>query len=225
MSETAPASVKTYEYIPAVVGRRRIMIDLSRIGPVCGCLSVIVFTICWIVSALLWEDWTLGTHALSDIGICGVDSAEILFNLGCMLTGFLVVFPGLRMAEVGNRLFRYGGYAVIACSVTCAAIGVVTEDYGIMHNITASSYAVFAAIFAILSAAGDYVIGKKLFTALAAVMLIASGIMCVAQPFAVFEPFAISCILIWTLVQSALMLRLDNKAAERSASERTDQAD
>ena len=122
-------------------------------------------------------------------------------------------------------MFRYGGYAVIVCSVTCAAIGVVTEDYGIMHNITASPYAVFAAIFAILSAAGDYVIGKKLFTALAAVMLIASGIMCVAQPFAVFEPFAISCILIWTLVQSALMLRLDNKAAERSASERTDQAD
>ena len=78
-----------------------------------------------------------------------------------------------------------------------------------MHNITASTYAVFAAIFAILSAAGDYAIGKKALTAFAAVMLVASGIMCVAQPFAVFEPFAISCILIWTFVQSALMLRLD----------------
>ena len=185
------------------------MIDLSRIGPYCGCLSVIVFTICWIVSALLWEDWTLGTHALSDIGVCGIDSAEIVFNLGCMLTGFLVLFPGLRMTEMDGKWFRISGYMVIICSVSCAAIGVVTEDYGIMHNITASTYAVFAAIFAITSAAGDYVIGKKVLTALAAVMLIASGIMCVAQPFAVFEPFAISCILVWTFVQSALMLRLD----------------
>ena len=144
-----------------------------------------------------------------DIGVCGIDSAEIVFNLGCMLTGFLVLFPGLRMTEMDGRWFRISGYMVIICSVSCAAIGVVTEDYGIMHNITASTYAVFAAIFAITSAAGDYVIGKKVLTALAAVMLIASGIMCVAQPFAVFEPFAISCILIWTFVQSALMLRLD----------------
>ena len=183
--------------------------DLSRIGPVCGCLSSVVFTICWMVSALLWDDWTLGTHALSDLGICGVDSAEIVFNLGCLLTGFLVLFPGLRLAEDGNRMFRISGYAAIASSVACAAVGVVTEDYGIMHNITASTYAVFAAIFAITSAAEDYVIGKKVLTALAAVMLIASGIMCVAQPFAVFEPFAIVCILVWTFVQSALMLRLD----------------
>jgi len=188
--------------------------DLSRIGPVCGCLSAVVFTICWIVSALLWEDWTLGTHALSDLGICGVDSAEIVFNLGCLLTGFLVLFPGLRLAEDENRIFRISGYAAVISSVACAAVGVVTEDYGIMHNITASTYAVFAAIFTVSSAAGDYIIGKKVFTVLAAVMLAASGILVVAQPFAVFEPFAISCILIWTFVQSALMLRLDIERSE-----------
>ncbi len=190
--------------------------DLSRIGPICGCLSAVVFTICWIVSALLWEDWTLGTHALSDLGICGVDSAEILFNLGCLFTGFLVLFPGLRLAEDENRLFRISGYAAVASSVACAAVGVVTEDYGIMHNITASTYAVFAAIFTVSSATGDYLIGKKVFTVLAAVMLAASGILAVAQPFAVFEPFAISCILIWTFVQSALMLHLDIEKSERS---------
>ena len=183
--------------------------DLSRIGPVCGCLSSVVFTICWMVSALLWNDWTLGTHALSDLGICGVDSAEIVFNLGCLLTGFLVLFPGLRLAEDGNRMFRISGYAAIASSVACAAVGVVTEDYGIMHNITASTYAVFAAAFTVSSAAGDYLIGKKAFTVLAAVMLGASGILAISQPFGVFEPFAIACILIWTFVQSALMLHLN----------------
>lgn len=187
-----------------------IMIDLTRAGPICGCLSSVVFTICWIVSALLWDDWTLGTHALSDLGICGVESAEIVFNIGCLLTGFLVLFPGLRLAESKNLLFRISGYAAIISSVSCAAVGVVTEDYGIMHEITASTYAVFAAIFTIFSAAGDYAIGKRSFTALAAVMLIASGIMCITQPFAVFEPFAIACILIWTFVQSALMLQFGN---------------
>ncbi|MBO7409651.1 MAG: DUF998 domain-containing protein [Candidatus Methanomethylophilaceae archaeon] len=188
--------------------------DFSRIGPICGCLSSVVFTICWVASAMLWDDWTLGTHALSDLGMCGVDSAEITFNIGCLLTGFLVLFPGLHLAEQNNRLFRISGYAAIICSVACAAIGVVTEDYGIMHEVTASTYAIFAAVFIISSAAGDYTIGKKMLTAVAAVMLATSGILCIVQPFAVFEPVAVSCILIWTFIQSALMLHLSMKESE-----------
>ena len=185
--------------------------DFSRIGPAAGCLSSIVFTVCWIVSALLWDEWTLGEYSLSSLGACGVDSAEMFFNFGCLLTGFLVIFPGLYLVEDENRLFRISGYAALVCSIACAAIGVITEDYGGMHNLTASIYAVFAAIFIALSGAGDYVEGKKVLTIVAAALLIISGIFSLATPFEVFEPIAISSILLWTFIQSAVLLIRNTK--------------
>ena len=184
--------------------------DISRIGPVSGCASSAVFVVCWAVSASLWGDWTLGTHALSDIGVCGIDSAEVVFNMGCLLTGFLVVLPGMHLADQENRMFRISGCSALVCSVACAAIGVVTEDYGDMHVIVTSIYAVFAAVFMTASAAGDYTIGRRSFTVIAAVLLSVSGIAALTQPFAVFEPIAVSCILLWTFLQSALMLHLDS---------------
>ena len=51
----------------------------GKIGPIAGCLSSICFTLCWIVSALIWEDWTLGSYALSDLGVCGIVSAVRIY--------------------------------------------------------------------------------------------------------------------------------------------------
>ena len=185
--------------------------DFSRIGPAAGCLSSIAFTACWIISAFIWDDWTLGQYSLSSLGSCGVDSAEMFFNFGCLITGFLVIFPGLYLVEDGNRFFRISGYAALICGVACAAIGVVTENYGVMHNLAASIYAVFAATFIASSGAGDYLEGKKVLTAVAAILLIISGILSLVQPFEVFEPVAVSCILLWTFIQSAFLLMRNTK--------------
>ena len=98
--------------------------DFSRIGPLTGCLSSFFFTLSWIISAMLWGDWGLGVNSLSDIGICGVDSAEIVFNMGCLVTGFLVIFPGIYLVEKDNKMFRISGCAALVCSIACAGIGI-----------------------------------------------------------------------------------------------------
>lgn len=185
--------------------------DFSRIGPAAGCLSSIAFTVCWIISALLWDEWSLGEYSLSSLGACGVDSAEMFFNFGCLITGFLVIFPGLYLIEDKNVYFRISGYAALICSIACAAIGVITENYGAMHNLTASIYAVFAATFIASSAAGDYLEGKKALTAVAAILLAVSGILSLTTSFEVFEPVAVSCILLWTFIQSAVLLIRNTK--------------
>ena len=185
--------------------------DFSRIGPAAGCLSSIAFTVCWIISALLWDEWTLGEYSLSSLGACGVDSAEMFFNFGCLITGFLVIFPGLYLIEDKNVYFRISGYAALICSIACAAIGVITENYGAMHNLAASIYAVFAATFIASSAAGDYLEGKKALTAVAAILLAVSGILSLTTSFEVFEPVAVSCILLWTFIQSAVLLIRNTK--------------
>ena len=187
------------------------MMDFSRIGPAAGCLSSIAFTVCWVISALLWDEWTLGEYSLSSLGACGVDSAEMFFNFGCLITGFLVIFPGLYLIDEKNMMFRISGYAALICSLACAAIGVITENYGEMHNLTASVYAVFAATFIASSGAGDYAEGKKVLTAVATILLIISGILSLTTPFEVFEPVAVSCILLWTFIQSAMLLRGNEK--------------
>ena len=187
------------------------MVDFSRIGPAAGCLSSIAFTVCWVISALLWDEWTLGEYSLSSLGACGVDSAEMFFNFGCLITGFLVIFPGLYLIDEKNMMFRISGYAALICSLACAAIGVITENYGGMHNLTASVYAVFAATFIASSGAGDYAEGKKVLTAVAAILLIISGILSLATSFEVFEPVAVSCILLWTFIQSAMLLIRNEK--------------
>ena len=185
--------------------------DFSRIGPAAGCVSSIAFTACWVISALLWDEWTLGQYSLSSLGSCGVDSAEMFFNFGCLITGFLVIFPGLYLVEDENGFFRISGYAALICGIACAAIGVITENYGVMHNLTASIYAVFAVIFIASSGAGDYLEGKKMLTAVAAILLLVSGTLSLIQPFEVFEPVAVSCILLWTFIQSAFLLIRNTK--------------
>ncbi len=135
----------------------------------------------------------------------------MFFNFGCLITGFLVIFPGLYLVEDENRFFRISGYAALICGIACAAIGVITENYGVMHNLAASIYAVFAVIFIASSGAGDYLEGKKMLTAVAAILLLVSGTLSLIQPFEVFEPVAVSCILLWTFIQSAFLLIRNTK--------------
>ena len=179
--------------------------DLSRIGPISGCLSSVTFTLSWIVSALLFGEWELGTDSLSSLGICGVASAEIVFNFGCAMTGFFVIFLALALFEDENRWFRYSGITAFVCAIACLGIGAVNESYGDMHNFFAAVYGLFAAATIALSGAGFYIEGKKYLTALAAVLLIISGISSLIHPFGTFEPIGISSILIWTFVMSAMI--------------------
>lgn len=179
--------------------------DLSRIGPICGCLSSVTFTLSWVISALLFGEWELGTDSLSSLGICGVASAEILFNFGCSMTGFFVIFLSLALFEDRGRWFRYSGVTAFICAIACLGIGSVNEGYGGMHNFFAAVYGLFAAATIALSGAGFYVEGKKYLTIIAAALLIISGISSLIHPFGTFEPIGISSILIWTFLMSAMV--------------------
>ena len=179
--------------------------DLSRIGPVSGCLSSVTFTLSWMISALLYGKWELGSDSLSSLGICGVASAEIVFNFGCAMTGFFVIFLALALLEDRNRWFRYSGITAFVCAIACLGIGSVNEGYGDMHNFLAAVYGLFAAATIALSGAGFYIEGKKYLTVLAAALLMISGISSLIHPFGTFEPIGISSILIWTFVMSAMV--------------------
>ena len=191
--------------------------DLSRIGPVSGCLSSVTFTLSWTVSALLYGEWRLGTDSLSSLGICGVSSAEIVFNFGCAMTGFLVIFLALALIDDRNVWFRYSGMTAFICAIACLGVGSIDEGYGDMHNFFAAIYGLFAAATIALSGAGFYIEGKQYLTVLATTLLMVSGISSLILPFGTFEPIGVSCILIWTVVMSAMVFVRNGKEGVSSA--------
>ena len=199
------------KYNPNFSYNQRDNTDFSRTGPAAGCIAAIVFTTCWIISAFLWDDWTLGADSLSSIGASREFPSAIIFNFGCLLTGILIIFPGLYLIEHENDMCRYSGYAALLCSVPCAGMGIITEDYGIYHTITASLYSLFAVAFIATSAAGDYKEGKKIYTMIAIIMLPFCLLLSFVEPFGTFEPVGASFILFWTFIQSALLLKMNSK--------------
>ena len=185
--------------------------DLSRVGPLMGCASAICFGLSWAISAMFWGKWVLGTNSLSSIGVCGVDSAEIVWGLGCGATGILVIFLGLALLDDRNRFFRYGGITSIICGCACVGIATVNEGYGDIHMAIASIYGGGAALTIAFTGIGDYNEGYRPFTFLAAGLLILCGIASLTCPFGVYEPIAVSCILIWTFTESLIVYLRNGK--------------
>lgn len=183
------------------------MMDITRAGPLSGCLVSVVFTLSWVISAAIWGHWVLGTNSLSDIGVCGIPAAEIIFNYGCVLTGLLCLPLGVSLLDDRNRMFRLSGITSIICGFACFGIGVINEDYGNIHMIVAGIYGGSAAATIALTGAGDFTEGKKIFTLLAAILLIICGVSSLTCPFGVYEPIAVTCILVWTFIQSAIIYK------------------
>ena len=175
--------------------------------PVFGMMCVIIFTIGWVGGAIAWGHWVLGQNALSDLGVCGNQTAELLFGLGCAFSGIFGLFFGLGMLDEKGLYKTYGAFVILAC-VSLICIGVVDESYGDLHMYTAGTYAVFALLSIIVSAVAEYVDGRRYMTYIAAVVLIALLIICLTTRFEVFEPIASVIVLAWTFSQAVKFMNL-----------------
>ena len=185
--------------------------ELSRAGPIMGCASVVSFVITWTVSAMLWGEWRLWSNSLSSIGVCDVMAAEIVFNVGCIVSGLLAYFFGLSLLKDRNFWFRWGGVTMVVCGIACVLIGILDEDFGMTHLVIGGVYAGFASGTMAITGAGDFIEGRKDLTILATVLLLICGFFGILDMFLIFEPIAIICILIWTFVQSIYMDRRNNR--------------
>lgn len=166
-----------------------------------GFACSIIFIVLWIVSAAVSGTWQFGHNSLSDLGVCGVSVSEVLFNYGCVLTGFLGILMGFGIFSNETGWMRLCGIATLVSGTILTLIGVINESYGI-HMIISGAYGVSAAICMALSGFGDFAAGRRRYMLVSLVLLLICGAMNVTQNFETFEAVAISCILTWILVQS-----------------------
>ena len=180
--------------------------DLGRISPVAGIASSAVFLILWIAAAVADQSWELGRFSLSHLGICGNDFSEICFNLGCALSGILGIVFGMGVTEQKGA-FRVCGIAVLCCGTLITCVGIINLHYGDAHRSVAALYGLAATICMVSSAYGDWRSGERKLALFTSAMLLACAAVMFTQRFEVFEPFAVCCVLTWTVSQSVKYLR------------------
>ena len=174
---------------------------MKRNCAVAGMISSVGFLILWIISALLAPSWQLGSYSLSDLGVCGDQSAELCFNLACGLSGSMAIIFSLGVTKLEDN-FRYCGFVTLISGFALICIGVITLRYGIAHNIVAGIYFLTAVISVILSIYLDRKDGRKGFSIFDGILFFVMLISALTQVFEVYEPIVVSCILVWTFAHS-----------------------
>ena len=182
------------------------MVELLKYYTVFGLLSPITFTALWIAAALLEPSWVLGNNSLSDLGICGNPSAEVCFNMGCMLAGMFALIFDLGLLRKKGEFCAIGVIMFVGV-IALAGVGVMNLNYGYAHQATATLYAICAYISMILSLIAD-IKGRKVFYWVVTAVLV---FLCIGADiqftFEGFEPIGISCTLIWVTTQAIKFMR------------------
>ena len=174
---------------------------MDRIHPIAGVISSVGFLVLWIAAATQDPSWHLGEFSLSDLGNCGIDSAELCFNLACGLSGAMGLVLSLGIIRIDDR-FRYCGYITTVSSLALIGIGIVDLGYHRAHLIFAGIYFLSAVSSIILSIYCDHKDGRKRFAIFDAALFMIMLASVLTQVFEVYEPIVVCCILTWTLTHS-----------------------
>jgi Predicted membrane protein len=166
-----------------------------------GLAGVAFFGVCWIIAASGDPGWVFGENMISDLGASGLDT-EVIFNLGCVLGGMLVLVSGIGMTTSKKRIYFATGIITALTGVFLAMIGLFPENVGDAHVIFA--LLVFAAMLAgmIVTAIGDIVYENKISFAINIVLIALILFVAFTQSFAFLEAAAAIFGLLWLSVHS-----------------------
>ena len=174
----------------------------------CGLLSVIVFSVLYVIAASQDPDYTFLENYLSDLG---VGPGAWAFNSALMLSGtlvFILSLVGIRPL-LGPSLSSRAGVALLAMAgLLLVNVGVFTEDYGDTHFVFSIAFflTILAAIGTLAYAMHDTRALGPAGTAVSA-SAFAFGLACFATGIGpLSETLAVLTALGWGSVVSVLML-------------------
>jgi hypothetical membrane protein len=118
---------------------------LIRIAGISGIIASTLPLIMIFASTMLEKSFSWNKNALSDIG---VSQTAWLFNIALIIGGLLnLLFAfGLRNYLGKIRWLKIGVSLLIVSSISLALVGVFTENYSIIHALTALGYLLLAPV-------------------------------------------------------------------------------
>ncbi len=173
-----------------------------------GVLSVAIFSICWIVAAMLDGSWVYGANMVSDLGVSAVRSARVVFEAGCIAAGIGFAGYGYSIMSVCSRPLVKITYALcMVCGFCLIGVGLFNE-LSPVHIPCALTLGIVATIAVAISTIDDIIQGNVVAivkTALISVIVLIS--LFFGVPFA--EATMIICLMAWILVKSSLFIKMD----------------
>ena len=178
---------------------------MGRIHWIAGIVSSAGFLALWIAAALLDPEWHLGQLSLSDLGHCGIPSAELCFNLACGLSGASGII--LCLGLIGLRdSFRFCGYTAFIGCFALIGVGIANLGYHSAHMAFAGTYFILAITAIVISIFCDHKEGRDRFAVFDGMLFILIALSTLIFRFVEFEPMIVGCILLWTFVHSVRLL-------------------
>ena len=171
-----------------------------------GIFSVLVFSISWIVAAIMDGTWVYGMNMVSDLGVSTVFGARLAFTFGCVVGGLGFRAYGYQVMRSCSRPLVKLTYALcILCGFCLIGVGLFNEST-LLHYPFAMSLGGLA-IAAIIISLGDDLIQHKNESALKTIIIFGVFLLSLlgARPFA--EATAIIALMTWIFVKCASFIR------------------
>jgi len=168
-----------------------------RLIGVSGVLMVMVFSLMWFMAATEDPSWIFGETMLSTLGVSVTGNAAILFNIGCIVSGLLMMVSGMGIAILTKKEYSAAGVAIAFAGLFLTLVGLFPEDLETMHNIVAGTMFLLIFIAMILMTIGDWKEDRAFFGGLA-IMFMAAILGCyLTQTLELTETIGAILILIW----------------------------
>ena len=168
-----------------------------RLIGVSGVMAVIIFSLLWFMAAVDDPSWIFSETMLSTLGVSVSGDAALFFNVGCIVSGLLIMVSGMGMAILTKKEYSAAGVAIAFGGLFLTLVGLFPEDLETMHNFVTGTMFLLFIIGMILMTIGDWKEDRALFGGLA-MMFLAVILGCLlTQETAMTETISAILILIW----------------------------
>lgn len=171
-----------------------------------GILSVLLFSVSWIVGVILDGSWAYGVNYLSDLGVSSVLGARVAFTIGCVSAGIGFTAYGYSVVRSCTRpLVKLTYLLCMLCGICLAGVGLFNEMTLFHYPFALTLGGV--AIAAILISLADDLIQRRNESALKTMLIFGVFMLSLvgSRPFA--EATAVIALMTWIFVKCASHIR------------------
>ena len=171
--------------------------NTHRLIGISGVLAVIVFALLWFMSVTDDPSWIFGETMLSTLGVSTHGDAAILFNVGCIISGLLIMVSGMGIAILTKKEYSAAGVAIAFGGMFLTLVGLFPEDLETIHNLVAATMFLLFLVAIVLMTIGDWKEDRVFFGGLA--MLFVAIILgsYLTQELALTEALAAILLMLW----------------------------
>ena len=178
----------------------------SRRAAYLGLLSVLVFSVSWIVGVILDGTWAYGINYLSDLGVSPVFGARVAFTVGCIAAGVgFIAYSYSVMKTCPRPLVKLTYLLSIVCGICLIGVGTFNEGT-LLHYPFALTLGGFA-IAAIMISIGDDLVERKHESALKTALIFLVFVISLVGTRQFAEATAVIALMTWVFVKCASFIR------------------